>query len=355
MRSRITLFLGVFSVMALSNAIVPVLPAFSTGSSWSGAIYSAYFLGACISTLPSGFLSDRYGRLAMMRTGLIVTVASCAILCVTTAAVPALLARFAEGIGAGLFVAPALSLVNAEERHERLSGYFMALMNAGLVLGLVIAGELAIVFHEPAAGIIFFTLLTVIPSVTSLITREPHAPAPGSADERDLPAFLSLVREYKWIWYSAIVLIGITGVVTSLYPKFSGASSEILGLWIAGMSVATIVAVLVISRFPFDKILAIRISAVLMAIGVMISFFSPLGFLVLGFLAGVVMIAQMGFLARVREHQGVAMGMFSTMSYLGMALLPFIAGLVADSSSFFVAFCVTAVAAGTVAVVVRKE
>jgi len=352
MRSHITLFLGVFSIMALSNAIVPVLPTFATGSSWSGAIYGAYFLGACISTLPSGFLSDRYGRLAMMRTGLIVTVASCAVLCVTTAAVPALAARFMEGIGAGLFVAPALSLVNAEEHHERLSGYFMALMNAGLVLGLILAGILAEVFHVPAAGIILFTALAVIPAVSGLFAREQHAPVPATG--RDLPAFLSLVREYRWIWYSSIVLIGITGVVTSLYPKFSGASSEILGFWIAGMSIATIIAVLVISRFRFDEILAIRISAILMVMGVMTSFFSPIGFLVLGFLAGVVMIAQMGVLARVREHQGIAMGLFSTMSYLGMALLPFIAGIVADWAGFFVAFCVMAVVTGTVVEGVRK-
>ncbi len=47
------------------------------------------------------------------------------------------------------------------------------------------------------------------------------------------------------------------------------------------------------------------------------------------------------------------MGLFTTASYLGMALLPFIAGIVADWASFFVAFCVTAVAAATVAIVVR--
>jgi MFS family permease len=340
--------------MALSNAIVPVLPAFAAGSSWSGAIYAAYFLGACLSTLPSGYLSDRYGRLAMMRIGLIVTVITGAVLCMTTATLPALVARFAEGIGAGLFVAPALSFINAEEDHARLSGYFMALMNLGLVLGLIIAGELANVFGEPAAGIIFFTALTIIPAFTGLLTREPRAPAAAPATDRDLPAFLSLVREYRWIWYSSIVLIGITGVVTSLYPKFSGASPDILGLWIGGMSIATIVAVLVISRFPFDEIFAIRASAVLMVMGVMTSFFSPVGFLILGFLAGVVMIAQMAFLARIHERQGMAMGLFSTMSYLGMALLPFIAGLVAEGSSFFVAFCVTAMAAATVAVVVRK-
>ena len=355
MRSHITLFFGIFSIMALSNAIVPVLPAFAADSSWSGAIYAAYFLGATISTLPSGYLSDRYGRIAMMRTGLLVTVLTASVLCMTTSAVPALVARFIEGIGAGLFVAPALSLVNADESHEKLSGYFMALMNAGLVLGLIVAGVLAILFSEPAAGIIFFTTLTVIPAVSSLFTREPHAPAAGPAAGRDLPVFLSLVREFRWIWYSSIVLIGITGIVISLYPKFSGAGADYVGLWIAGMSIATIVSVLIISRFIFDDILAIRLSGVLMALGVMASFFVPEGMLVLGFVAGVVMIAQMKLLSRIREHQGIAMGLFSTTSYLGMALLPFLAGLVADGAGFFAAFCLTALAALTVVIMAGKE
>lgn len=345
-RSRITLFFGIFTIMALSNAIVPVLPAFAAGSAWSGAIYGAYFLGACISTLPAGILADRFGRIALMRTGLVLTILTGAVLCSGTAGILALAARFAEGIGAGLFVAPALSLVNAEKNHERLSGYFMALMNAGLVLGLALAGGMAEIFHAPAAGIVLFTALAAIPAATGLFSRDPGDTAPATG--RELPAFLALVREYRGIWYSAVVLIGITGVITSLYPEFSGAPSEILGLWIAGMSVATIVAVLVISRIAFEEVLAIRVSAVLMMIGVMISFASPAGFLVLGFFAGIVMIAQMGFLSRIRDHQGTAMGLFSTMSYLGMALLPFLAGLIADAAGFIVAFTATALAALTV-------
>ena len=60
-----------FAVMALSNAIVPVLPSYTDSSAAQAAIYSAYFLGAFISTLPAGILSDRYGRVPVIRTGVL--------------------------------------------------------------------------------------------------------------------------------------------------------------------------------------------------------------------------------------------------------------------------------------------
>jgi MFS family permease len=352
MRSHITLFLGIFSVMALSNAIVPVLPSYASESSWSGAIYSAYFLGAFISTMPAGFLSDRYGRINLMRIGLVVTIASGAFLCWTTATMPALWARLIEGIGAGLFVAPAMSYVNAGKDHERMSGYLLALLNAGLVLGLVFAGLLASFTGTPVAGILLFTALTVIPAGVSLLLKEPSSVA---GTRPDLRVFFTFARDYRWLWYSSVVLVGITGVVTSLYPKFSGASTDLLGIWIAAMSIATIVAVLIISRFPFNGYRAIRIAAVLMMVAVLISYISPAGFILIGVLAGIVMIAQMGILARVAEHQGTVMGLFTMTSYLGMALLPFLAGLVAASGGFFPAFFVTALLAVTVALPIGRH
>jgi hypothetical protein len=150
-------------------------------------------------------------------------------------------------------------------------------------------------------------------------------------------------------------LIGITGVVSSLYPQFSGASSESLGFWIAGMSIATIGAVLLVSRASLPPIPAIRWSSVLMAAGVMFAFFSPWGFAALGILAGVVMIAQMAALTGVSGHQGIVMGLFSTTSYLGMTILPFIAGLFADITGFFWAFCITAFFALLVTLTINKS
>ena len=186
-------FLGIFSIMALSNAIVPVLPAYATGSAWSGAIYSAYFLGAVLSTLPSGILST-VRRVHMMRAGFALTIASGILLAMTTAEGTALAARLIEGIGAGMFVAPALSVVNAWEDHRKMSGYFMALLNTGLVIGLIGPGFLASATGEPAAGVVLFTLLAIVPAAASLFLREPTA---TPTIHGDLPAFITLVKEFR--------------------------------------------------------------------------------------------------------------------------------------------------------------
>lgn len=350
MRIRLTLFLGIFAVMALSNAIVPVLPSFADSSSLQGAIYAAYFLGAVASTIPAGILSDRFGRVPFIRLGLIITVISGILLAGISSPFPVLGVRFIEGIGAGCFVAAAMSYVNSVPDHERMSGYFMAMLNAGLVAGLVLTGWLAAFFQLPATGIIFFTVCAGVPAVTGFFIRE----SSGGTPKDDQSVLLPLVSEYRYLWYSSVVLLGITGVVISLYPEFSGVSFAIAGIWIALMSVSTIIAVLLASHISLPPVRTIRWCAILMVVGVLIAFYTPLGFIAIGALAGVVMIAQMAFLADIQDHQGVTMGLFSTTSYLGMAVLPFLAGLVADSFGFFVTFCATALCAVTVALTIGQ-
>lgn len=344
MRTRISLFFGIFAVMALSNAIVPVLPSYAGTSAIQAAIYSAYFLGAFVSTLPAGILSDRYGRVPVIRIGLAITVASGLLLSVLVSPIPVIVTRIIEGVGAGFFVAAAMSYVNSLSDHERMSGYLMASLNAGLVIGLVFAGWLAAQIPNPASGILVFSVLVIIPAAASFFINETGA----VTQKGDLKTILYLVQEFRWLWYSSVILIGITGVVTSLYPQYSGYSPDSVGNWISLMSIATIAGVLVASRLSLPPVPTIRWSALLIVIAVLVSYYSPLGFVMLGICAGIVMIAQITFLAQVKDHQGVAMGLFSTTSYLGMTILPFIAGMVADTSGFFYAFCATALFALTV-------
>jgi MFS family permease len=351
MKGRLSICLGAFSVMALSNVIIPILPLYATGSTLQGAIYSAYFLGAFLITVPAGILSDWYGRVPVMRSGLFLTILSGILLIPVTTPLIVFGVRLLEGISAGLFIAAAMAHVNSQNDHEHMSGYFMAALNFGLMLGLVTGGFLAIHLSVQSGGVILFTLLTFIPGIMSVflvegtLLRQYYSPT----------LLINLIWDYRWIWYSATVLIGITGVITSLYPEYSHMSPDILGIWIAGMSAATITSVLFISRIAIQPVPAIRIAGVFMAGGVLASFFSPAGFIIVGAVAGVVMIAQMDFLAQVRKNQGAVMGLFSTTSYLGMSTLPFIAGLIADTTTFFLAFCATALISLTVSCTIGKN
>jgi len=339
--------LGIFAVMALSNAIVPVLPEFAETSAWQGAIYAAYFFGAFVSTLPGGVLTDRYGTSPVLRSGLFMTVISGILLFVAASPVLMVFLRAFEGIGAGLFVAAALAYVNSRTDHVRMSGYYMAMLNLGLVASLLLSGWLAVFFSSSVVAIGLFTVFTIIALAGSAAIGWPVISPP---EKRETSRVYLFIRTNPWLWYSAVVLVGITGVASSLYPDFSDGTPDIVGFWIASMSIATIGTVLVASRFRLISGRVIFWSALLMAGAVLLIPVSPVSFVILGALAGIVMIAQMAFLAQVPGHQGLLMGLFSTSSYLGMAVLPLLAGFIADSAGFLMAFAFAAILGVTVAI-----
>ena len=350
MRGRLVACISIFAVMALSNAIVPLLPSYHPSASIQGIIYAGYFLGAFALTLPAGILSDLYGRITVMRSGLFVTVPSGLILCIFSDPVVVILARLLEGAGAGLFVAATMAYINSLPDHEAMSGWYMASLNTGLVLGLVVSGYLAVTITG-MAGIAVFTGTCLVGTGLSLTISEPYQAVRDPDPRKHIPP---LIAGHWWFWYSAVILIGITGVVTSLYPAFSLAGNDIDSIWIAGMSVSTILTSLVVSRMFLRPVNAIRTGAVIMAAGVILILYSPAGFLIIGAAAGIVIIAQMNFLSHATRYQGIAMGLFSTASYLGMGVLPFLSGFMADSAGYRATFIIFTGAALSVALTIGK-
>jgi MFS family permease len=354
MKVRLPVFLGVFGVMALSNAIVPVLDRYASGTTAQGAIYAAYFLGAFLLVLPSGLLADRWGEAPLIQAGLLLTAGSGLVLAVSASPAVLFAARLAEGFGAGLFVPSALALLNKRPDHEQGSGYFLALLNLGLVVGLVGAGWLVVRLDSISAGVVIFTAMCAIPLAFSAIMGNPPGAAgllPGDAILPDLARTLS---RYFWLWTSAVVIIGVTGAVTALYPALSDLPPDLVALPIAAMPVATAAAVLVSSRAHLPPVPTIRAAALLMAAGVVTVFYSGWGFILVGWLAGMVQVAQLSYLAGAETRQGLVMGLFNTASYGGMAVFPFIAGLLADMAGFAFAFAVIAISSLCIAATIGR-
>lgn len=356
MKQRLPLFLGVFAVMALSNAIVPVLPSFAEEApAIQGAIFSAYFLGAFFTVLPAGLLSDRIGKIPLIRLGLLFTFISGGLIILFPTAIPVFLARSLEGIGAGFFIAAALSWVNSQKDHSSLSGYFFAALNLGLVIGLLGTGWLEQNMGI-TGGVILFTIISGASLLLSIFIREPVLKKARQAHVSQI------LRSYIWLFISAIVLVGVTGVVTAIYPEFTGESPAILSVQIGMMNVATIVTTLLAPRFDLDPVQTIRTAAILMSIAVIGCFFTPAfgsiaimgGFALIGGVAGFVIIAQMKFLAETRVEQGAMIGLFNTSTYLGLTLLPFVAGVIAQIANFFSAFLIISILTASMALTIGR-
>ena len=325
MRARIPLCFCAFSVMALSNAIVPVLPLIGDGAAMQGAIYAAYFIGAFIATLPAGLIADRVDPVHLIRSGIGLSAISGLLLLIATGLFWILLFRFIEGLAAGIFIASALAWINEQTDHVSLSGYFMATLNAGLICGLVVTGFLASYFDFGKAGIALFFGMALLGCILIVLMRTGEA-VPRDRNMRQAePAYttiLRFMREYRWLWLSAIMVTGATGVVTSLYPGFSHEIPQLTALYISAMNIGTIAAVIIASRFVLPPIPAIRTSAVIIAASVFTCYFTPWGFVLVGAAAGVVMIAQMAFLSESESHQGTVMGIYTTASYAGHVIAP---------------------------------
>ena len=333
---RLAIYLGVFGVMALSNAIVPVLPAFGEGPALQSFIYSAYFLGAFLTVLPAGLLSDRAGRMPVLRAGLLVTVASGILILSSRDPRFVLAARALEGIGAGLFVASGMSWMNSRPDHEHVSGEFMGALNLGLVAGLLGSGLVSEALRSATAGILVFTLVSIVPSLLVFFTPDSPRARPENGKEG------ARARGAAWLYLTAVVLVGSTGAITALYPAFTGESPSSLGLVIASMNLATMAAVVAASRLRLPPIRTIRVASVLLAASTLLVAFTPAGFVVVGALLGFIMIAQLAFLAGTGLPQGRVMGFYNAASYAGMTLLPFASGIIADGSGFLTAFAAVA-------------
>jgi hypothetical protein len=123
---------------------------------------------------------------------------------------------------------------------------------------------------------------------------------------------------------------------------------------IALQNIATIVAILTVSRLSVDPVQMIRASALVMAAAVAVSFFSPFGFAAIGAAAGAVQISQLRFLALSGEPQGVVVGVFNTAAYAGMAVLPVVATVVARSAGYAPAFGIIVLVSVSVALTIAR-
>lgn len=330
--------------MALSNAIVPILPEIAEDLSFQTFIFSAYFFGAMLATLPAGIASDRYGQPFLLRISLSFIVISGLLISVVQTPLFLLVWRFLEGIGTGIFLSSALSWISSQKDIVKNTGYFMAAMNIGLLAGYLGGGWLVAVSGTSFIGVWIFTVLCAIIALYMIFFPLPEVGERFSVPARNLVLEIgSLIRRQYPLWFSVVILLGCTGYAQAVFPELSGVKVHEVSLILAAMNFATIITSLSAHYLKTDPVLLIRISAIAM-VPVLFSFIEiPFTVLIMGAIAGLIMVSQVAYLSVAEEHQGIAMGLFSTCSYGGMTLIPAIGGYLIEKSSFIISSSIIAI------------
>ena len=138
----------------VSGAIAMVRATFGLDSDGEGWIVSSAVLGCVIGTLASGWLADRFGRRAILRTAAVLFLASTVASAVPPSATVLVVARIIGGLGIGIasVVGP---LYIAEISPPHLRGRMIAMFQLAISVGILTAfasNALILRFGERWAG-----------------------------------------------------------------------------------------------------------------------------------------------------------------------------------------------------------
>jgi MFS family permease len=359
-KNRLLLYLTVFLIMGLSNAVIPVLPEIaasgegSAGVLASGLLFSGYFIGALVMMMPFGLLSDRYDSTRLIVFAILLTLVSGIVLLVSENLFLLVLARLAGGIACGAFFSVAYAMLSEYEERSRYIGEFNFLLNAGLALGVALAGYLAHWYIK--GGIFIFTLMAIPFLITGIIilkqgNRNYERGQKVRAKEPEMPGVRTIAghftnARYSRIWIISFLLFGISGVLTAFYPDYSQdiLSKTALGLSIAAMYVSAMIANIAVGRMSLHYNQMIRAGVAIAATGTLISIAYPLpGFALIGAGSGTGMVGLPLAVANMKIQRGLAMGIFNTCTYAGIGMMPILAGVFLGILGFEAIFAACAI------------
>jgi len=150
-------------------------------------IANAPLLALAAMLLPAGALADRFGRVRVLRTGLIVFIAASVLFATASSAVAVIVARLGQGAGGALVLPPALAILRAgyEDAAERtrVFGLWAAWTGAAAAAGPLLAGVLVDRVSWRAIAI-----PSIVIALASLLLLRGEAPAAHPVRSGPVPA-----------------------------------------------------------------------------------------------------------------------------------------------------------------------
>ncbi|WP_422747972.1 MFS transporter [Mycobacterium sp. WMMD1722] len=216
------------------NLALPAISAdFGGGLSLQQWVVDGYLLALGALILVAGAVSDQFGRLAVLRAGLVLFgVASVVCAAAPTGAV-LVAARCLQGVGAAFLVPSSLAMINSRfsgARQARAIGTWTAWTGTAFVVGPLLGGLLVDAVHWRA----IFGVNVVPLALTLWLMRA----LPGDAPQRRGTARVDVAG-------AALAAVGLTGAVYALIEQ------QRLGLTHPSVLIGLVSGVVCLTAFPF--------------------------------------------------------------------------------------------------------
>lgn len=333
---------------ALPSPLYPIYAAeWGFGPLTTTLIFAVYAIGALLSVLTVGPISDAIGRKPVLLTALVLMLVGLLIFLVATQVWQLLVARFIHGaaIGATMVVAGA-ALLDVRpydgDRNGAVSGGAVNFGIAAVVLGSAAAAQwssypLRVPYAVMGAFVTALLLATIM-----LI--EPHTGRTGDQIRIARPSVPPQIRAD--FWFSGIGILtswSVLGVFLSLYPALTQEatghrSTMFVGIVVALMATAAAVVQLVAQRFDarssaiaggVGMILALTGSVLALHSGSTVAILADSVFL--GAVFGLAFGGSLRYLAEITpsDARGQVMSAYYLLGYLGMCVPTVIAGALA--------------------------
>lgn len=344
----------VFAVGGISNSAIGVVwiylqDDFNVTLSALGALVTAATLGRILTSSSSGPLINRFGIASIMMAGVSVTAASMFGFALAQSWPAAMLVAFGSGVGSGI-MATGLNTFAAVNFSARQMNWLHGSFGIGSTIGPLLITTIVIDLGlDWRWAYVVFTLIRIALLLMFWLTRRQWriGEAKGTAAEGDHPNLRATLRlPIIWLMIGGFVMATGTELVTGQFANSFLIEARSIDAKVAGAWVSAYWASLTLSRFVAGFILG-RISNSLFlrlnSVGMMLG--AGLLWLNMGPLSSLCGLALVGFCiapfaplmtsdtpGRVGQiHTANAIGLQFTGASVGMAFLPWLAGVLAEN------------------------
>lgn len=349
-----TAFFGFVLIGVVSGAWGVLLPDLSTYYHVNDAVVGLLFftssIGYFLSALSSGFLTVKIGQRCYLITGVAVLILCCLLIALKPPFVLVLFIRLFMGMAVAM-IETGLNLFFASlSNTAALLNYLHAFYGVGALIGPLIAS--AILALSFGWNIAFFAwVLLALPLLLGLFMLFRHQPSSVAHEEQAEKSEHGLRAGIKLpiVWYITLFLLFYVGIEVSLgnwgysfLLKDRHESALLAGWVVSGYWLG-----LALGRFLLNAIaerLRLGVSGLMhvciggCALGILLTWLDPgvlvsaVAFCLVGTCLGPIYPSTLALLPKLVPHRilASAMGFLVGMSILGMALFPWIAGVLAQ-------------------------